>query len=47
MVFQAGDQYKLLATTPLGDKSQATPAVANGNLYLRTLTSLKCVPGRK
>ena len=47
MVFQAGDQYRLLAITPLGDKSQATPAVANGNLYLRTLTSLICVPGRK
>ena len=44
MVFQAGDKYRLLATTPLGEKSQATPAVANGNLYLRTLTSLICVP---
>ncbi len=47
MVFQAGDQYKLLASTPLGEKSQATPAVANGKLYLRTFTSLICVSGLK
>jgi outer membrane protein assembly factor BamB len=47
LVLQAGDSYKRLATNPLGEKSQATPAVANGNLYLRTLTSLICVSGKK
>jgi len=46
LVLQAGDSFKLLATNPLGEKSQATPAVAHGNLYLRTLTSLICVPGK-
>jgi outer membrane protein assembly factor BamB len=47
LVLQAGDEYKLLATNSLGEKSQATPAVANGKLYLRTLTSLACVTGGK
>ncbi|MFC1764009.1 PQQ-binding-like beta-propeller repeat protein [Planctomycetota bacterium] len=44
LVLQSGDTFKLLATNPLGEKSQATPAVANGKLYLRTLTSLICLP---
>lgn len=44
LVLQAGDTFKLLATNPLGEKSQATPAVVNGKLYLRTLTSLVCLP---
>ena len=47
LVLQAGDQFKLLATNPLGEKSQATPAVANSKLYLRTLTSLICVSKTK
>lgn len=46
LVLQAGDTFQLLATIPLGEKSQATPAVAGGKLYLRTLTSLICVAGR-
>ena len=47
LVLQAGDTFTLLSTNPLGEKSQATPAVANGKLYLRTLTSLICVSGKK
>jgi outer membrane protein assembly factor BamB len=46
LVLQAGDTFQWLATIPLGEKSQATPAVAGGKLYLRTLTSLICVAGR-
>lgn len=34
-VIQAGPQLKLLATNPVGEPLMATPALANGNLYLR------------
>jgi outer membrane protein assembly factor BamB len=40
----ASDQYKLLGRSNLGDGSQATPAVHNGRMYLRTETSLACLP---
>jgi outer membrane protein assembly factor BamB len=43
LVLQAGDTYQALAITPLDEKSQATPAVSDGRLYLRTLTQIVCV----
>jgi len=47
VVLRAGDAYEVVAVNPLGDKSEATPAVANNRLYLRTLTSVICVAGRE
>lgn len=44
VVIAASPQFELLGKSPLGDASYATPAVANGRLYLRgfrTLTALK------
>jgi outer membrane protein assembly factor BamB len=46
VVLRAGDEYEVVAANPLGEKSEATPAVANDRLYLRTLTSVICVAGR-
>ena len=43
VVLEAAATYKLLAVNPLGEKSHATPAVAAGRMYLRTLTQLICV----
>jgi len=40
VVIKAAETYELLATNPLGEKSQATPAVAEGRLYLRTYSHL-------
>ncbi|MBN2130184.1 MAG: PQQ-binding-like beta-propeller repeat protein [Sedimentisphaerales bacterium] len=40
VVLQASVSYKLLAVNPLGQKSHATPAVADGRMYLRTLSRL-------
>jgi outer membrane protein assembly factor BamB len=45
LVFAASREFKLLARTPLGEKAFSTPAVANGNLYLRTFSKLYCIKG--
>ena len=45
VVIRAADQYELLATNPLGEKSQATPAVAGGRMYLRTKSHLISIGG--
>ncbi len=47
VVLRAGPKYGLLAVNPLGEKSQATPAVANGWMYLRTYSHLISVGGKK
>jgi len=46
-VIGVGDQLEVLARHELGEATQATPAIANGCLYLRTLTHLQCVGVRK
>ncbi|MHC4680613.1 MAG: outer membrane protein assembly factor BamB family protein [Planctomycetota bacterium] len=40
IVIKAAPTYELLAVNPLGEKSQATPAVAAGTMYLRTWSHL-------
>jgi outer membrane protein assembly factor BamB len=45
VVLWAGPKYELLAVNPLGEKTQATPAIANGRMYLRTFSHLICVGG--
>ncbi len=45
-VLSAGDKFELLARVPLGEKSFASPAVANGVLYLRTLSHLFAIGGK-
>ena len=39
----ASDQFKLMASTDLGDKSDATPAVSGGRMYVRTYGRLYCI----
>ena len=46
VVFKASRDFKLLAKNPLGEKAFSTPAVANGNLYLRTFSKLFCIKGK-
>ena len=45
VVLAASDKYELLARNDLGEKSDATPAVAGGRMYLRTWGNLLCVGG--
>ncbi|MFC1764745.1 V4R domain-containing protein [Planctomycetota bacterium] len=40
-MIQASDTYQPMAVNPLGEKSQATRAVSDNRLYLRTLTKLE------
>ncbi|MCU0917770.1 MAG: PQQ-binding-like beta-propeller repeat protein [Planctomycetes bacterium] len=47
VVLRAGPTYELLATHPLGEKSHATPAIADGVLYLRTYSHLFSLGGTK
>jgi len=44
LVLKAAPVYELLAVNPLG-KSQATPAVAGGKMYLQTYSHLISIGG--
>jgi outer membrane protein assembly factor BamB len=46
VVLNAGRAFKELGRTPLGDDCHATPAVANGHLYLRTFHHLFAIKAR-
>ncbi len=39
-VMQAGPQFKVLGRNSLGEMTLASPAVANGSLFIRTATKL-------
>ncbi len=43
IVLEAGPEYKLLAKSTLPEKTDATPAIANGRMYIRTLNHLICI----
>jgi outer membrane protein assembly factor BamB len=43
VVDATADKFKLLAQNDLGEASDATPAIANKRMYVRTLTHLICV----
>ena len=45
VVLSAADKYQLLARIPLGEASHATPAVADGVMYLRTVSHLMAIGG--
>ncbi len=40
----SGNEFKLLGETDLGDSTYATPTVHQGRMYLRTESSLSCLP---
>lgn len=42
-VLRAGTEFEQLAVNDLGEASHATPAVANGRMFLRTNSHLMCV----
>jgi len=46
VVVRASRTYELLAVNPLGEPSSATPAIAGGRMYLRTLSHLISLGGR-
>ncbi len=46
-VVQLGDKQELVATIPLGEEVLATPAIADGAIYLRTSEHLYCFALKK
>ena len=42
-VFSALPSFELLAENPLEERVFATPAVADGKLFIRTATKLYCI----
>lgn len=47
VVVAAGDKFQLIARVPLGEPSFATPAVADGIMFLRTRTQLFSLGGKR
>jgi outer membrane protein assembly factor BamB len=43
IVLKAGPEYKVLGESTLPEHTDATPAIANGRMYIRTLNHLICV----
>lgn len=43
VVFKLGPKYEELARNPLGEKSDSTPAIPQGRIYLRTAKNLYCI----
>jgi outer membrane protein assembly factor BamB len=46
IALSASDQFELLANNQLGDKSDATPAISDGRMYVRTYGHLFSVGGK-
>jgi len=46
-VVEAGDKFKVLATNNLDDEIFATPAIADGCLFVRSDKFLYCIGGKK
>jgi outer membrane protein assembly factor BamB len=46
-VIAAKPTYELLATNPLGERSQSSPAISNGEIFIRTYGHLWCVSASK
>lgn len=47
IVLEEGPEYKVLSKSALPEVSDATPAIANGRMYLRTLNHLICIGGAR
>ncbi|MFB3892884.1 MAG: PQQ-binding-like beta-propeller repeat protein [Phycisphaerae bacterium] len=46
-VVAAGREYKLIATSPLGEESLGTPAFADGKIFIRGKRNLYCIAAGK
>jgi outer membrane protein assembly factor BamB len=46
-VFAAADSFRLLAQNDLDERCLATPAIAGGELLIRTKRHLYCIPGKE
>jgi hypothetical protein len=42
-VIEAGPEFKVIASNPLGERCQASPAVSQGQIFIRTDKNLFCI----
>jgi hypothetical protein len=48
LVFAADSKYQLLAVNKLsGESTNSSPAISNGQIFLRTFKNLWCIEGKK
>ncbi|MDA1315802.1 MAG: hypothetical protein O2968_20970 [Acidobacteria bacterium] len=45
-VIEAGPEFKVAGTNSLGEMTMASPAIADGSLYVRTRGNLYCIRGK-
>ncbi|HUG82076.1 MAG TPA: hypothetical protein VML01_10460, partial [Bryobacterales bacterium] len=45
-VIQAGPEFKVVGTNSLAEMTMASPAIADGSLYIRTRSNLYCIRGK-
>jgi outer membrane protein assembly factor BamB len=45
IVIAAGPEFKVLVRNPLGEKVQASPAISQGQIFIRTEKQLFCIAG--
>jgi outer membrane protein assembly factor BamB len=43
VVLAAKPTFELLSTNPLGERSQSSPAISNGDIFIRTYQHLWCI----
>jgi hypothetical protein len=42
-IVKAGDEYELVAESPLGENADCTPAFSDKNIYVRGRNNLYCI----
>jgi outer membrane protein assembly factor BamB len=42
-IFEAAKEFQLISTNPLNERCQASPAISNGKLFIRTEKNLYCI----
>jgi outer membrane protein assembly factor BamB len=47
LVFAASPKYQLLATNPLREHTDSSPAISNGEIFIRTFKHLWCISDKK
>jgi outer membrane protein assembly factor BamB len=47
LVLAASPEFKLLARNPLGERTLASPAVSDGEIFIRTYKHLWCIGAAK
>jgi hypothetical protein len=46
-VLRAAPKFEIIATNPLGELSNSTPALSDGEIFLRTHAALYCIADAK